>query len=127
MAPLSSTAAPLRISEDRTFTARMAKASLGEVRKADPERELAGKCVERAREALGWNLDEFTARLPKPASGRDRDQRQVRRWETGEDPQPIHLFMQLPDFWVELLWQYAHAKPDPRIEPERGLRFKRTA
>ena len=116
--------APLRRSDLRPT---MAKASLGEVRKADPERELAGKCIERARHALGWSLDEFTAKLPRLEGGRTRDPRQVRRYETGEDPTPIHLFMQVPDFWLELVVQYARARRDDRLRVRRCIEIEDVA
>lgn len=77
---MSASIAPPRagvISEERTPRPRMAKADL---RKAETEahRREVGRIVERVQKLSGLNLQEFAAAIK-------RDERQVKRWFTGEE------------------------------------------
>lgn len=65
------------ISADRISRPRMAKADL---RKAETEahRQEIGRVVERIQKLSGLNLQEFAAAV-------GRDERQVKRWFTGEE------------------------------------------
>lgn len=93
----------------------MAKASLGEVRESDPDREAIGRCLERARQACGWNLNEFADRVPRGRSRATRgaaetgvDPSQARRWERGEDLPPLHRLKKMPAYWRALVVAFAH-------------------
>lgn len=121
MATLSPESVRIGNSEERKHTRTMAKADIDVFRKPDTDmgKAIAGGCIEAARLNLKRNLNEFAHRV-------DRDPRQVKKWETGELPAPIHLFMTMPDFWAELLWQYANVRTGGRIEAQRTLHFRVT-
>lgn len=67
----------------------MAKARL---RKAeiDDMRAGIGRCVERARQIVGWNLDELATRC-------DRDARQVQRWCKAEERPQFEVLLAIVD------------------------------
>lgn len=71
---------------------RMAKA---DVRKPETVefRAAIGACVERARFAMGWNLDQLAH-----ACGGDRDPRQVARWCDGKERPQLDVLLPIPDY-----------------------------
>lgn len=79
---------------------RMAKASLPEVRKADPEilKAQIGEAIRRTRGAL--SLKEFADLI-------DRDERQVARWEKGEDRPQLDAIFAVPALQSRLVEQLA--------------------
>lgn len=105
----------------------MAKAELARLRKAeiDEIRSGIGRCVTRARQIVGWNLEELTQRCGTDLE--PRDPRQVQRWCEGrERPQfDVLLAISESDFGnvllVELL-RFRGARITQRIElPDRRL------
>jgi ribosome-binding protein aMBF1 (putative translation factor) len=81
----------------------VAKAALGEVRKADlPDaRVRVGLMVRRCRALSGLLLKEFADELK-------RDERQVARWESGEDRAQVDAFEKSEKLWP--LWLQAQAE-----------------
>jgi hypothetical protein len=44
-----------------------------------------GRCLDFARRANGWTLDELATKLPAPENAEKRDPRQVQRWIDGKE------------------------------------------
>jgi ribosome-binding protein aMBF1 (putative translation factor) len=63
----------------------MVKADLRKAENRDFRAEV-GACLFRARTLLGWTLEQL-------ASALDRDARQVRRWESGEERVQVDVVM----------------------------------
>lgn len=76
-----------------------------------------GRCVERARLAMGWNLEQFAQ-----ACG-DKDARQVQRWCTGQDRPQFDVLLAIHGYADELLIELARmhgARVYTRVEfPDR--------
>lgn len=70
-----------------------AKATL---RLSDPSRVLIGRAINRARELRGWSLKEFAGQC-------DRDERQVYRWQTGEDRPHLDVLFALDPVFRQCL------------------------
>ena len=67
---------------------RMAKADLRKADSADSLREL-GACLDDARAAVKWTLDQLAAEL-------GRDPRQVRRWIAGDERTQVDVVFGVP-------------------------------
>lgn len=79
--PVVASSAPRVIPDMRPA---MAVADLRKAETRDLRREI-GNAIDRARAAVGWNLDQFAAALPAPEGKDTRDARQVRRWLDGSE------------------------------------------
>lgn len=87
--------------EERRRPAK-AQLTLGDERE---NRAAIGACIDRARKALDWNLDELADRTKK-------DRAQLSRWIAGtERPQFDALMVAGDDFWCELLVRLAKLSP----------------
>lgn len=77
-----------------------------------------GACVDRARRAMGWNIDELAA-----ACGGDRDASQVGRWCRGTERPQFDVLLGIEGYGDELLIELASfcgARISRRVEfPER--------
>lgn len=67
----------------------MLKADLRKSESADALREL-GTCLDDARSAVKWTLDQLAAELK-------RDPRQVRRWIAGEERTQVDVVFAVPE------------------------------
>lgn len=63
-----------------------AKVNFDHLRKAETTdwKVLLGAAIKRARSRREWSLNELAGKIPLP-DGRPRDDRQVARWETGDE------------------------------------------
>lgn len=117
--PAPADARPLLSPEKR---GPMAQVPASALRKADDEAERAviGRAIDRARQAMGWNLDEL-------AQAVDRDARQVARWIAGkENPQFAALFA-VPAFRGPLVIALASLAEDIDVTTTISIRQRRSA
>ncbi len=82
----------------------MAKADLRYAEKREFRSEI-GQCVERARFAMGWNLDQLAQ-----ACGTDRDPRQVARWCAGTERPQFDVLLAIDGYGEELLIELARMR-----------------
>jgi transcriptional regulator with XRE-family HTH domain len=61
-----------------------------------------GACVDRARRAMGWNIDELAAKC-----GGDRDVSQVGRWCRGTERPQFDVLLGIEEYGDELLIELA--------------------
>lgn len=84
-----------------------------------------GGCLEEARRAVGWTLDQLAAALPPAKKGAVRDPRQVRRWEAGEEQTPLAVIFAVKELRAPFV--IALARLAEGFEEETTLRFRRQA
>lgn len=99
----------------------MAKAELPDVRIADNAdfRAISGRCLDRARLALGWNLNELA-----DAMGR-RDPRQIARWISGADRLHLDAVIAVPALHTQFV--IALATINDAIEVVTTIAVRRSA
>lgn len=85
----------------------VAKAHLRKPETADFRAEI-GACLDRARFALGWNLDELATALK-------RDARQVKRWITGDERVQMDAVLSVPELHAEFVIALAGAHDALRV------------
>lgn len=80
---------------------RMAKAGLSALRKAENnEPNLVGAALERAVSVCGWTLDEFSGKV-------GRNERQCRRWMTGQEHQQMDTLFAVKELQQPLIIELA--------------------
>lgn len=69
-----------------------------DLRKAEPDDFMAeiGRCLDVARRANGWNLDQLACKLPPPEKADKRDPRQVQRWIDGKERCQLDVVFAVP-------------------------------
>lgn len=77
----------------------MARAALRKAETAALQAQI-GQCLNRARHWLGWSLKEAAAAI-------GRDERQVARWERGEERTPVDLVFAVPELQQPFVVQLA--------------------
>lgn len=99
---------------------RMAKAALGDVRKADLNgwRERVGRAIERCRMLSGFSLKEFAGAV-------DRNERQVARWISGEDRPQFDLIFAVERLQRPLVIALAELIAGEAVEVETTVRIRR--
>lgn len=101
----------------------MAKADLPDVRNADigDFRVLSGRCLDRARLALGWNLNELADALGK------RDPRQVARWIAGTDRLHLDAVLAVPALHAQFVIALATIAEGIAVTTTISIQTRRTA
>jgi hypothetical protein len=81
---------------------RMAKAGLSTLRKAENDEwpKRVGAALERAVSVCGWTLDEFSGKV-------GRNERQCRRWMTGEEHQQMDTLFAVKELQQPLIIELA--------------------
>lgn len=104
---------------------RMARMPL---RKTESEDSLAeiGECLDAARNALGWTINELAGRLPPPPGKVNRDPAQVQRWLEGKERTQVDVVFRVPELQQPFVVEMAKlAKCE--IETTVRIRAKRMA
>lgn len=106
----------------------MVKADLRKAESADSMKEI-GECVEYARNAVGWTLDELAGKLPPPPGSEKRDPRQVARWIRGEERTPIDVIFKVPELRAPIVIALSRLADCDDYEREETtvISFKRRA
>lgn len=101
----------------------MAKAELPDVRNADNAdfRALSGRCLDRARLALGWNLNELADALGR------RDPRQVARWIAGTDRLHLDAVLAVPALHAQFVIALATIAEDIAVTTTISIASRRSA
>lgn len=84
-----------------------------------------GRCLDRARQALGWNLDELADAI-SAVKGQDFDPRQAGRWLNGVERMQLDVLLAIEPLWPHLLVQLASLSPG-EIEVETVIRMRRAS
>jgi hypothetical protein len=100
---------------------RTAKAELPDLRIAENRdyRAVSGQCLDKARLALGWNLDELADHLGR------RDPRQIARWISGAERVQLDAVIAVAPLLDAFV--IALASLSPRIETVTEIRVRRFA
>lgn len=102
---------------------RMAKANLQKLETAG-YREAVGRCMSRARKALGWSLQELANAIERET--RDtRDISQLGRWESGKERLQTDVLMSVPEFGAQFVIALAALPKNVEIVTE--IRVRRSA
>ena len=99
-----------------------AKADLRKAEVACPYRVRVGQAVERARLLRGWNNDELADKV-------GRDERQVARWQTGDERPQFDVLFSVNDdlFRNALVIAFAELGTGVTINTVINVRMERTA
>ena len=92
----------------------------------DRYRVRVGAAVRRARNIRGWSLKEFAAQMPLPDGG-DRDERQIARWESGEERPHFDALLAIVDetFGDALVMAFAELRTSVEVETVIRVQIKR--
>lgn len=86
------------IDAHRVLPEKAAQMVRADLRKPETDDCLAeiGECLDFARRANGWTLDQLAAALPAPKDSDKRDPRQVQRWIEGKERCQVDVVFQVP-------------------------------
>ena len=95
---------------------------------AERYRVRVGLAIRRARNIRGWSLKEFAAQMPLMDGG-DRDERQIARWESGDERPHFDALLAIEDdtFGDALVMAFAELRTSVEVETIIRVQIKRRA
>lgn len=117
---MSTSIAPEHVSSLPELPEKATHMARGYLRKAETdERAVIGRAIVRARSLLGWSLKEFAGKV-------GRDERQLSRWEKGDDRDraQLHALWAVEELRGPLLIALAEAMDDSGVVVTTQVSFR---